>query len=397
MKHIFIVYALVGLMILAVLSVLSYQEGPGYIYILWHGIQIQTNLWFVSFFLLFVALSLHLLWFWVGKMRSREQRKIQQVTDFSRLHTYEKLGVLWVLEANTKQREYLQPVFENSGLLKEVIQSRIWLKQDRIDDALSVLQQSPADAFELAELQRIEIYLAQELPDQALTHLEFLHGHMLSPWLKDLEDAYQHKLNHLWGRFAIQYPWHYLKSTQYGHLDFEHKKKWLLKLLNDFDNASNTDLELIQIRYAQMSDQIVSSSYGIKSLWLKLISRIPEMAFDETQLSLSLLEERFDQDIFYLWFQQQLLKQNPDYEMLENQIDHFEMKYPGLPILSFSKWHIYTATHREQDAEALLQLYPDHPLMNYLRIKSVLKGDAVLTQQLNSVFETHNKFIQFKL
>src|SRR5690606_12835606 len=101
--------------------------------------------------------------------------------------------------------------------------------------------------------------------------------------------------------------------------------------------------------------------------------------------------------IFYLWFQQQLLKQNPDYEMLENQIDHFEMKYPGLPILSFSKWHIYTATHREQDAEALLQLYPDHPLMNYLRIKSVLKGDAVLTQQLNSVFETHNKFIQFKL
>lgn len=43
MKHIFIVYALVGLMILAVLSVLSYQEGPGYIYMLWHGIQIQIG------------------------------------------------------------------------------------------------------------------------------------------------------------------------------------------------------------------------------------------------------------------------------------------------------------------------------------------------------------------
>ena len=39
-------------------------------------------------------------------------------------------------------------------------------------------------AFELAELQRIELFLAQEDAEQALTHLEFLNQHELHLGLK---------------------------------------------------------------------------------------------------------------------------------------------------------------------------------------------------------------------
>lgn len=54
-------------------------------------------------------------------------------------------------------------------------------------------------AFELAELQRIEIFLAQNEAERALTHLEFLYQHQLSPWLEEIETAYQQRLTALWG------------------------------------------------------------------------------------------------------------------------------------------------------------------------------------------------------
>jgi hypothetical protein len=397
MKQIIFVYALTSLFVLAILSVLSYEEGAGYIYVLWHGIQIQTNIWIVTFGLILIAFILQLLWVWVKRIRSREQRKIEQIADFSSLHTYEKLGVLWILKGEAKQQEYLETIFENSGLLKQVMQSRVLLKQKQTDDALAVLQKSSPDAFELAEIQRIEVLLAQNNPEQALTHLEFLHGHELSPWLGELKEIYLKRLNGLWGRFAEQYPWHYLKATYFGHIDQQAKQKWLLKLLSGFEQASVQEWELIQTRYSQLENDIYQSSYESRALWLKIISRIPEMAFEQSKLSLALLDEKFDQDIFYLWFQQQLLKQNPDYELTEKQIDHLELKYPCLPILSFSKWHLLIATGRESEADHLLSLYPNHPLMDYLRIKSALNGDADLMQQLNTVLESDNKFIQIKI
>ena len=92
-------------------------------------------------------------------------------------------------------------------------------KKNQPIDALKTLEASPADAFELAELQRIKAYLTQKDGEQALTHLEFLNGHQLSPWLIDLKHSYEQKLIQLWGVFAVQFPWIYLKSTQHGHLE----------------------------------------------------------------------------------------------------------------------------------------------------------------------------------
>ena len=397
MKHILAVYGLISLLVLALLSILSYARGPGYVYMLWHGVQLQTNIWVLSFFVILLSLIFQLLWYWGKNLINQQKRKIQQVLDFDQLHTYEKLGVLWVLEGESRQQDYILPVFEQSGLLKHIIQSRIEWKKNHNDVALNILQQSPADAFELAEIQRVEIYLAQAEAEQALTHLEFLHQHQLSPWLSSLQAIYTARINKLWGRFAVQFPWHYLKATHYGHLDDADKINWLLKLLSEFDQASIEDWQLIGERYLNIQEQVSEHCYEIRSLWLKLLARLPEMAQAHSTLSLQLLDERFDQDIFYLWFQQQLLRQNPDYIVIEKEIDNLEHKYPSLPILTFSKWHILMATEREAQARQLLTLYPDNPLMSYLRVKSSLNGDLDLMQQLNIIFESDNKFIQVKI
>ena len=84
------------------------------------------------------------------------------------------------------------------------------------------------------------------------------------------------------------------------------------------------------------------------------------MAEQHGDLAIKLLDERFDQEVFYLWFQQQLLKQNPDFSLVEKQINELDVKYSSMPILSFALWHVYIATEREQEASHLLELYPDN-------------------------------------
>lgn len=397
MKHIVLVYSFIALILIALLSVLSYGAGSGYVYVLWHGIQIQTNMWFLVLGSLLVGLVFQIAWMWLKRYVNREKRKIQHVINFSELHSYEQLGVLWLLGGKSQQAEYLQPSYAHSGLLRQVMQSRVLVQQGLYNDALKVLEKSPADAFELAEIQRVEIYLAQQDGEQALTHLEFLSGHALSPWLNALEPSYKQRLITLWGQFATQFPWLYLKSTHYGHLQADTKQNWLTQLLLQFEQASTDDIQRVIDRYQQQQQQIQSLSFETRVLWLKLLSRIPEMAEQHGLLALELLNERFDQDVFYLWFQQQLLKQNPDYTVVEQQINTLENKYPSMPIFAFALWHVYMATQREQAAKQLLLLYPDNILMNYLRIKSTFHGDEVLIQQLNSVFEKDADFIHLKI
>ena len=397
MKQIFMTYGLVALVLCALLSVLSYGAGSGYIYVLWHGVQIQTNLWFLSFSILLFIFLIRILSKFIKQYLSREKRKIQHVQQFKDLHTYEQLGVLWLLGAEAQQEIYVQPAFDQSGLLNQTVKANLLIKKNQISEALKVLEESPADAFELAEIQRIKAYIAQNEGEQALTHLEFLNGHQLSPWLNDLQQSYQKKLVQLWGMFAVAFPWLYLKSTQYGHLEAIDKYEWLSKLLKNIDQATDDDIDNLKERYAQQQDYIHTLSFENRVLWLKLLSRFPEMSIQHGDLAMQLLNERFDQDVFYLWFQHQLLKQNPDYEKTEEKILELEGKYPSMPVFSFALWHIYSATDRESNAEQVLQHYPDNILMNYLRIKSTFKDNDVLIQQLNSVFEKDTNFLHVKI
>lgn len=397
MKYIIQLYALLFLIVLATLSVLSYAFGVGYVYVLWGELQVQTNLWILVFTGMVFSFLLHTVWYLLKRYLNREKRKSQQILEFETLHPYEKFGVLWLLKGQDEQRAVIENIFDQSGLLKQIIQARLMFNQGLYSEAIQTLDSSPASAFELAELLRIEIYLAQKDAQQALTHLEFLHGHQLSPWLEPLSESYKICLQELWGQFAIQNPWMYLHATQFGYLESTTKQQWLTQLLGCYEQADFDDHQLLQQKFLEIEPQLVEMSYETKVLWLKLMTRLPELAQQQQQLAIQILDEKFDQDVFYLWFQQQLLRQNPDYFYLEQQIVNLENKYLDLPVFSFAKWHIYSATQRDNEANQLLSLYPNDILMNYLRIKATLNGNDELIQQLNSIFEKDSNYIQFKI
>lgn len=397
MKQILWAYAFICLIFIAVMSVLSYGFGAGYVYIFWRDWQLQSNVWFMFVFLAVLGFVFQLLWLLLKRYFTRVQRKQTEVFDFKTLHPYEQLAVIWLLDAGREQQQFIQNAFTQSGLLRGVIDSRLYLMQQQYAQALSVLTRSHAMAFELAEIQRIQVFLAQQDGEQALTHLEFLTQHELSPWLKDVQTAYEHRLAELWGLFAVQFPWLYLRSLRYGHLDEAMKQAWLEQLLVQFDQASAENLQDLQQRYLDLSVEIETRSYSIKTLWLKLLSRLPDLSVQQENLALHLLDQQFNAEVFHLWFQQQLLKQVPNYNEVEQHIHAWELKYPSLPVLTFAKWHVLDATGRFTEADALLTLYPDNVLMNYLRIKSTLKNREDLIQQLNFIFENNANFVKIKI
>ncbi|OTG81207.1 hypothetical protein B9T31_15440 [Acinetobacter sp. ANC 4558] len=397
MKMILWAYALIILVLIAVLSLLSYGQGVGYVYIQWRSTQIQTNIWVLFIFLAILSLLFQLGGIALKRYFSREKRKAETILNFHNLHPYEQLAVIWLLDAADDQQEFIQQAFTQSGLLKGVIDSQIYTIQGNLLEALDALDHTNVMAFELAEIQRIQIYLAQNEPEKALTHLEFISQHELSPWLNDVKSTYETRLTNLWGEFAAQYPWLYLHVTIFRDL-FEPKlQKWLKKMLSQFEQATLEDIEALKQRYLVSQNELKNKSYETRVLWLKVLSRLPEMSREYEYLAIELLNEKFNQDVFYLWFQLQLLRQAPDYIYIENKLNDWEEKYPYMPIFNFVRWRVYVETNREAEAAQLLTLYPDNVLMNYLRVKSKLKGQDDLIQLLNTIFENNANFLEIKI
>ena len=397
MKHLLVVYLSISLILFVVLALLSYGHGRGYVYIYWHDWQFQSSVWgLIAIFMLFSLLA-QFLWLLSKRYIVRQQRKKEDILRFKDLHPYEQLGIVWLLDAAKDQQVFIEKIFTQSGLLNTIIDAQFDYKNGDYELALSKLDQSSSMAFELAELQRIDIFLEQQDTEKALTHLESLTQHQLSSWLVDIETAYQQRITALWGRLALQRPWLFLQTTQYGLLNAENRDLWLQQLLTQFEQASTDDLTALQQRYLVLQNEIQERPYSSKVLWLKLLARLPEMGMQHEELALHLLQEHFDPEVFYLWFQQQLLKQVPDYTEVEQRIMQLEQRYASVPMLTFAKWHIYVATQRPSEAEQLLVLYPDNILMNYLRIKSMLGDNADLIKQLNLIFENNVNFLNFKI
>ncbi|WP_343581634.1 heme biosynthesis protein HemY [Acinetobacter sp.] len=397
MKQLMLIYFLSALVLFALFSVLSYGYGNGYVYIYWREWQFQSSVWGLIALFIVTSLLLQLCWLVTKRYLTREQRKKETILNFKDLHPYEQLGIVWLLEAAKDQQVFIERVFAQSGLLSNIIDAQFDYKNGDYAAALQSLDKSSPMAFELAELQRIDIFLEQKETEKALTHLEFLAQHQLSPWLVEIETAYQQRITALWGKLALQQPWLFLQTTQYGLLDAEHRDLWLQQLLIHFDQASVDDLGALQQRYLVLQDEIETRPYSSKVLWLKLLARMPEMSVQHEELALHLLQDQFDPEVFYLWFQQQLLKQIPDYAYVEQRIIQLEQRYTSVPMLAFAKWHIYSATQRQAEAEQLLTLYPDNILMSYLRIKSTLGDNQDLIKQLNLIFENDVNFLNFKI
>lgn len=396
MRQILLAYAMITLLAFAILSVLSYGHGAGYVYLYWRDWQVQSNFWVLFIVLALLSLLAQSLWYLVKGYLSREQRKRENLLNFKNLHPYEQLAVIWLLDAGRDQQAFIQQAFQQSALLQGVMQAKLANMQGQSQKALLALNHTHAMAFELSELQRIEIYLAQGDAEQALTHLEFLNQHALSPWLEDVAQAYQKRLIALWGRFALQFPWVYLRATQYGHLATETKVQWLEQVLQQFEQASQEDLEYLKQRYIAVSTDLEAKDAAVKLCWLRILTRLADMQHEQQVLAQHLLAQQFHEEVFYLWLQQQLRQPQPDYAEIEQHIMLWEQQYLSVPVLNFAKYYVYQATYREAEAEQLLHLYPEHVLMSYLRVQQALKQQPNLLQQLNIIFENNTHQIAIK-
>src|SRR5690606_26227053 len=172
MKQILLAYLFICLLGIAGLSILSYGHGAGYAYSYWREWQLQTTLWFLAASLVTYSFLIHCLWYAIKQYRNREERKNETVFSFAHLHPYEQLAVIWLLNAGPDHGVLMRQSVSKSGLRKPVSDGRLSWRQQQHTDALTALDQSNPMPLELADLQRIEIYLSQQHGEQALTHLE---------------------------------------------------------------------------------------------------------------------------------------------------------------------------------------------------------------------------------
>ncbi|AOX83723.1 hypothetical protein OCUAc20_41460 [Acinetobacter baumannii] len=143
MKHLLWVYFLISLVLFAALALLSYGYGMGYVYIYWRQLQLQTNVWGLVFTFVVMSFIAQVIWLWIKRYSSREQRKRENIFQFKNLHPYEQLGIVWLLEAAEDQRVFIERVFTQSGLLKNIIDAKFLVLSGDYQKALEALDQSP--------------------------------------------------------------------------------------------------------------------------------------------------------------------------------------------------------------------------------------------------------------
>src|SRR5690606_40867464 len=95
--------------------------------------------WLLVGLLIVISFLMHMLWYATKRYLSFKQRKHETVFSFARLHPYEQLAVVWLLNAAQDQRDFIQQSFNQSGLLKYIIDARLSWGQ-RSEEHTSELQ-----------------------------------------------------------------------------------------------------------------------------------------------------------------------------------------------------------------------------------------------------------------
>ncbi|MBF7688351.1 heme biosynthesis protein HemY [Acinetobacter rathckeae] len=398
MKKTIKAYLVVVALCLLLLCILTQFFGTGYAYIYFAGWELQTNMWVLFALILMVSFCMQSLYIFAKKLLARRKLQAKQATSFSDLHPYEKLAILWLLDAQHEKESVVSQIFAHSGVLKQIIEASFLYKQQNFNAGHTALEQAPPDAYELKEILYIDALLAQNEQDKAFWHLEALSQHQPSAWLADVKQGYEHAIAKLWGKFALKFPWAYLKTTHYGHLSTQDNTAWLTAILERFDSSDTLQQAALKERYVSLENTCIEdTARENKILWLKILARCENTGQEHERLANHLLDEQFDQEVCFMWFEQHMCAIEPHYVMIEQQIDTWQRRYTDAPIFNFMKWYIYQATKRHAEANQLLTTFPDNVLMNYLRIKSKIQHDEVLTEQLNQLFETNTHFLKIHL
>ena len=387
MRYILLSYLSFCLFILSIFVLLSYGHGFGYVFMQWHNWQLQTNV-FVFIVLLFITVtSGYLTWNLLKKIFRRYLQKYQSAKSFNKLHPYEQLGVLWLLHAEKNEQQHIHQTYKKSYALYPLIRTRLALAQQDPEDAKKWLKQEHNPLFEVAELLKIDVALLEKNPDIALNRLEFLSVQPLSSWLIPIQQTYKIELNSKWFEFAKAYPWYIFKSEYHPVFAYDQQQAWLEALIQHSQLANEDDWLLFKNWYLKNKNLIELYNIESKINILKLMSH--DVSFDQDIIMLSekLLREKFVPDLLYIWLGKQLKQHKPDFNIMLHAVEYWENQYTAQPSLSFAKWHIYQGLARGEEAQALLNLYPQDPYMAYLRLQNQVKVSEHLLNDLKLMME----------
>lgn len=382
MRYILLSYLAVFLFSIAIFILLSFNAGFGYIYIQWHGWQIQTNLLILIVGLFASVAFIYIVWQLLKQIFRRYLQKYQIPKNFYALHPYEQLGILWLLHAEQTEQDHINKTYQRSYLLFPLIRARLALAQKDTVDAKKWLKAQNNPLFELAELLKVDIALLEQDAALALNRLEFLTVQPLSSWLVSIEETYKLELQGKWLQFAEVYPWYLFRSAHHPIFTHEQQHIWLKTLIQQSHLTTTEDWLNFEQWYDKNHQLIQMYDADIKADVLKLMSH--HQSFDEVvaPFAEAVLAQRFIPDVLYIWLGKQMKKSAPDLIQMEQQIEVWQQQYPAQPSLTFAQWHLYDRLGKYAEAEQLLALYPQDPYMAYLRLKSQAKTSDILLSDL---------------
>lgn len=396
MRNQIISYLCLCALLLAVFFILSFNSGFGYVYVQWLGWQVQSNM-LVMLLALFVCVAVVvMLWRFLRKVLRRKMQKYTVPKSFRELHPYERMGIVWLLHGERAEQEKIIATYQESTLLYSLIQAKFCIAQGQTEQAKQWLKQIQNPLFELAELLKIDIALAEKRYAEALDRLEFLTVQPLSTWLKPVEAAYQIELQEKWLLLSQTCPWWIFKASHQPQFQCEQQQVWLHALLAQSEQASDEAQRLFLDWARQRLNDGAQSDIQENIILLKLMCQFHVFDAETAQFAQQLLAQRFIPEVLYIWLDKSL-NQPVDIQVLDAQVQNWKVQYPAQPSLSFAQWHIDQRQHKFAEADALLNQFPDDAYMAYLRIQNTLQASEMLQHDLKVLLHYSKQDFKFDL
>ena len=396
MRNVILAYLILFLLLLGVFIVLSFNAGFGYVFLQWHGWQLQTNLLLVLILFFIFLIVLYACWYGLKQIFRRNIQNHLQPKSFQKLHPYERLGILWLLKAEASEQQQIISTYQASALLHPLIRAQMSLNQMDTSSAKEWLKHSKNPLFELAELLKIDIALVEGNHAEAFERIEFLSVQPLSTWLQPVATAYHAQLQKKWLQLSLQYPWKMFDATFQPQFDQAQNVLWLQALFQFKDRADERAVDQLEAWIHQQQSVIANYPVEHKIILLKLMVQFERFDLQSFIFAEQILAERFVPEVLYIWLDQVFEHAHLDIDVIASKIEAWSAQYPAQPSIAFAKWHIAQAVGNIDEANALLAQYPEDAYMAYLRVKSALPSDD-LQQDLKRLLQFSDQDFKFNL
>ena len=396
MRNVILAYFILFLLSVGIFIVLSFHAGFGYVFMQWHGWQLQTNLFLVLILFFISLIAIYACWYGLKQIFRRNIQNHLQPKSFQKLHPYERLGILWLLKAEASEQQQIISTYQASALLHPLIRAQMSLNQLDTSSAKDWLKQSKNPLFELAELLKIDIALVEENHAEAFERIEFLSVQPLSTWLQPVATAYQAQLQEKWLQLSLQYPWKMFDATHQPQFDQAQNVLWLQALFQFRERADERVIDQLKTWIENQKSMIDDYPVEHKIILLKLMVQFEQFDLQSFAFAEQILEERFVPDVLYIWLDQVFEHAHLDIDVIASKIEAWSTQYPAQPSIAFAKWHIAQAQGKIDEANELLTQYPEDPYMAYLRIKSALPSDD-LQLDLKRLLQFSDQDFKFNL